>query len=120
MKLKLLLILIAAFAMVASAADATGTWKATVETPNGTMESTFVLKVDGAKLTGTVTGRMGESQVSEGKVDGDNISFSVVREFNGNEFRMNYKGKVSETEIKFTVEMPAMDRTFEMTAKKVS
>lgn len=104
---------------VALAADATGTWKASIETPNGTIETTFALKMDGAKLTGTVTsGQMGESQISEGKVDGDNISFAVVREFNGNEFRINYKGKVSESEIKFTGEIPGMDRTFEFSAKK--
>ncbi len=108
-------------AAVAFAADATGTWKASIETPNGNIETTFALKVDSGKLTGTVTsGQMGESKISEGKVDGDSISFSVVREFNGNEFRINYKGKVSNTEIKFSGEIPGMDRTFEFTAKKAA
>ena len=117
MKRLIALLLICAGAVLA--ADATGTWKASIETPNGTIEATFALKVDGAKLTGTVTsGQMGESQISEGKVDGDSISFSVVREFNGNEFRINYKGKVSESEIKFTGEIPGMDQTFEFSAKK--
>jgi hypothetical protein len=117
MKRLIALLLICAGAVLA--ADSTGTWKASIETPNGTIEATFALKADGAKLTGTVTsGQMGESQISEGKVDGDNISFSVVREFNGNEFRINYKGKVSENEIKFTGEIPGMDQTFEFSAKK--
>jgi hypothetical protein len=114
--------LIASFVICAGmafAADATGTWKASIETPNGTIENTFTLKVDGGKITGAVSsGQMGDSQISEGKVDGDNISFSVVRNFNGNEFRINYKGKVSESEIKFTGEIPGMDRTFEFSAKK--
>ena len=117
MKRLIALLLICAGAVLA--ADPTGTWKASIETPNGTIETTFALKVDGAKLTGTVTsGQMGESDISEGKVDGDNISFAVVRSFNGNEFRINYKGKVSDSEIKFTGEIPGMDRTFEFTAKK--
>jgi hypothetical protein len=104
---------------IALAADASGTWKASIETPNGNIENTFVLKVDGAKLTGTVAGGpMGETQISEGKVDGDNISFAVVSSFNGNEFRINYKGKVSDSEIKFTGEIAGMDRTFEFSAKK--
>ncbi|SPE37296.1 exported hypothetical protein [Candidatus Sulfopaludibacter sp. SbA3] len=64
---KWLLALIAAFALTASAADVAGTWKASVETPNGTFESTFAFKVDGAKLTGTVTGQMGEAPISEGR-----------------------------------------------------
>jgi hypothetical protein len=119
MKRLLATLLICAAAMFA--ADATGNWKASIETPNGTIETTFALKVDSGKVTGTVTsGQMGESKISEGKVDGDSISFSVVREFNGNEFRINYKGKVSDTEIKFSGEIPGMDRTFEFTAKKAA
>src|SRR5262249_40162481 len=108
-------------AAAAFAADASGTWKASIETPNGTIEATFTLKVDSGKLTGTVTnGQTGETKISDGKVDGDSISFSIVRESNGNEFRINYKGKVSDTEIKFTGDIPGMDRTFEFTAKKAA
>jgi hypothetical protein len=33
---------------------------------------------------------------------------------------MNYKGTVSGDEIKLTIELPAMDRTFELTLKKAS
>ena len=65
------------------------------------MENTFTLKVDAGKLTGTITmGQMGEAPISEGKVDGDNVSFAVVREFNGNQFRINYKGKVAGGRIR--------------------
>ena len=119
--MKRLLVTLLICASAAFAADATGTWKASIETPNGTIEATFALKVDSGKLTGTVTsGQMGESKISDAKMDGDNISFSIVREFNGNEFRINYKGKVSDTEIKFTGEIPGTDSTFEFTAKKAA
>ena len=119
MKSLWVLVLIAGFSLALLAADATGTWKASMETPNGTMENTFTLKVDGDKLTGTITmGQMGEAPISEGKVDGDNVSFAVVREFNGNQFRINYKGKVSGDELKLSGEVVGMDRTFEMTAKR--
>ena len=79
----------------------------------------LMFKVEGDKLTGTITmGQMGEGPISEGKVDGENVSFAVVREFNGNEFRINYKGKVSGDEMKITGEVVGRDRTFEMTAKR--
>ena len=114
-----ILALMAMCSMAALAADASGTWKASMETPNGTMDNTFTLKVEGDKLTGTITmGQMGEAPISEGKVEGDNVSFAVVREFNGNQFRINYKGKVSGDEMKITGEVAGMDRTFEMTAKR--
>jgi len=117
--MKWLLALFAVFAFTALAADPNGSWKANIDTPNGAIEATFTFKVADGKLTGTVNSSMGgESPISEAKLDGDNISFAVVRSFNGNEFRINYKGKVSDTEIKFSGEIPGMDRTFEFTAKK--
>jgi hypothetical protein len=119
MKSLWVLALMAVCSMVAMAADASGTWKASIETPNGAMENIFTFKVEGDKLTGTVTmGQMGEGAISEGKVDGDSVSFAVVREFNGNQFRINYKGKVSGDEMKMSGEVVGMDRTFEMTAKR--
>ncbi len=53
--MKRLLVLAAVFALSVLAADVTGTWKATAEGPNGTMERTFVLKAEGDKLTGEAT-----------------------------------------------------------------
>lgn len=88
------------------AADVNGKWMAEVPGRQGTQPTTFNFKVEGSKLTGTVSGRQGDTEISEGKVSGDDISFLVVREFNGNTIKMAYKGKVAGDEIKFT-------RTFE-------
>jgi opacity protein-like surface antigen len=118
--MKWFLVLLAVFAFTASAADVTGTWKASIETPNGNFETTFTFKVDGDKLTGKVSSQMGESDISEGKVDGDSLSFTVVRNFQGNEFKMNYKGKVTGNEMKLSFQFPGREEPFEMTAKKVS
>ena len=46
----------------------------------------------------------GESEISEGKVEGDQISFAVVRSFGENEMKILYKGKVAGDEITFTRE----------------
>jgi hypothetical protein len=117
--MKWLLFLIAALAMTASAADVAGTWKASIETPNGSFESTFVFKVDAGKVTGTVnSGPMGEAAISEGKLEGEDISFAIVQTYNGNEFKISYKGKVSGNEMKLTIQVPNMEQTFEITAKK--
>jgi hypothetical protein len=119
--MKWLLVLFAAFAFTASAADVTGTWKASTETPNGTFETTFVFKVDGTKLTGSTTNQMmGEKAISEGKIDGDDLTFTVNAEFGGNQVKLDYKGKVTGNEMKLTLTLPGGDRTFDMTAKKVS
>ena len=118
--MKRLLLLIAIFSMTALAADISGTWKATSEGPNGTMERTFVFKVDGNKLTGETTSSIfGKATIEDGKIDGDNISFVITAKYENNEFKLNYKGKVSGNEIKLSVEIPAVGQTLEWIAKKV-
>lgn len=107
MKIKTLLIgTVGLLALVGSAwaADITGTWVAQIEGRQGTQENTFNFKVDGANLTGTMTTSRGESEISEGKVEGDEISFAIVRSFGENEMKILYKGTVSGDEIKFTRE----------------
>jgi hypothetical protein len=91
----------------AVAADVTGKWISEIEGRGGeTMTSTYTFKVEGTNLTGTVSSPMGgENPISEGKIDGDNISFVVKMEAMGNEMTIKYKGTVSDGEIKLTMEM---------------
>jgi len=96
----------AALAMVWAAADVTGKWVAQVPGREGqTNETTITLKAEGDKLTGTVSGRQGDSPISDGKISGDDISFAVSRETPNGTFKMVFKGKVSGDEIKFTRSM---------------
>jgi hypothetical protein len=118
--MKWLLCLLAAFAVSASAADISGNWKGTAETPNGTVERTFVFKVDGHKLTGETTSSMfGKSTIEDGKVDGDDVSFTVTVNIQGNEGKVNYKGKIEGDTINFKIEVQAIGQTLEMIAKRV-
>jgi len=114
-------VLLAAFAMTASAADISGNWKGTAQTPNGTVERTFVFKVDGQNLTGETSSNMfGKSAIEDGKVDGDNVSFHITVNVGGNEGRVNYKGRVVDPNtIKFEAEVQAIGQTIEFTAKRV-
>ena len=96
----------AALMAVWAAADVTGKWVAQVPGREGqTNETTITLKAEGDKLTGTISGRQGDTAISDGKVSGDDISFVVSRETPNGTFKMVYKGKVSGDEIKFTRSM---------------
>lgn len=112
--------LVMAMATLTLAADVTGKWMAQVPGRQGaTVETTFNLKVEGDKLTGTMSSPQGDVAIGEGKVSGDDISFSVTREFNGNSFKIIYKGKVAGEEIKFTRTIEGRDvPPTEFTAKK--
>lgn len=115
-----------ALALAAFAADVTGKW--TFEQPgrNGPMTTTLNLKAEGSKLTGTMEagaarGGMPPAEISNGKVEGDNLSFDITREFNGNSMTTKFKGKVAGDEMKLTVERPGRDgapTVQEMTAKR--
>jgi hypothetical protein len=89
------------------AADVTGKWTAEIQGRDGNARTvTMNLKADGNKLTGTVSGgRGGEAEISDGKVDGNDLSFSVVREFNGNKMTSTYKGKLDGDVIHFNMKM---------------
>lgn len=76
--------------------DPTGTWKSSFTNQDGQVrESTFKLKAEGEKLTGTASGRNSDTAINEGTIKGDEVFFTVTREFNGNKMVIKYSGKVS-------------------------
>jgi hypothetical protein len=101
-KLALALLFVALGAVTAFAADVSGKWTASVQGRRGTQNITFNFTVDGSTLTGKITTDRGDSDISNGKVDGDTISFDQVMNFNGEQHTISYKGTVSGDSIKFT------------------
>lgn len=86
------------------AADPSGRWTATFPTDIGEQQYTFEFVVKGTALTGTVKGNLtGESPVTEGKVDGDRITFVENTSFMEMPLRITYSGTMtSADEIQFT------------------
>ena len=116
----LAVLLLTVFGFAASAADISGTWKGTAETPNGPIERTFIFKSDGSKLTGESTSEIfGKSTISEGKIEGDAVSFTLNIKFQDNDLKVNYKGKLKGQELVLTVELPD-GNSFDYKAKRVS
>ena len=96
------LLLVLVVSIVAFAADFNGTWTAAIETQVGVQNYTYTFKVDGEKLTGKTKSQFGESDITEGVVKGDDISFVENLNYEGMPLRITYKGKISGDEIKFT------------------
>lgn len=54
-------------AMISFAADVSGNYKTSFTAPDGqTREGTMTLKAEGEKLSGSVSGRQGETPITEG------------------------------------------------------
>ena len=96
--------IMAAMAAAAFAADVTGTWTASFETQVGVQKYTYTFKVAGNKLTGKAKSElaMTESDITEGTVNGDDISFVENLDYQGMPLKIVYKGKIAGDEIKFT------------------
>jgi hypothetical protein len=97
----------------ASGADVTGTWTASIDTQVGVQNYTYTFKVDGEKLTGRTKSQFGESEIADGSVKGDDITFVENLTYEGMPLRIVYKGKISGDEIKFTRNVAEIaDETF--------
>ncbi len=99
-----------------NAAKIDGKWKTSM---NGQMELTFTFKVEGDKITGTVTSDMGILPVINGKVKGNDFTFDVDMEGS----IIGHACKLDGEVIKMKVTMPegigAGDPPGEMVLKRV-
>jgi hypothetical protein len=95
---------ILALATLVRAADPSGRWTATFTTDVGDQQYTFEFSVKGTTLTGTAKSNLlGETELQEGKVDGDKISFVENANFQGMPLKITYSGTMtSADEIAFT------------------
>jgi hypothetical protein len=101
----------------ALAHDVDGKWTGTVATPMGEIPVAFEFKADGTALTGTSSGPDGAPvAIRDGKIDGQTITFVMSIDAGGMPLDLNYKGAVTATEIKFTLDVFGMP--FEFVVKK--
>jgi len=122
--LKLRLATLFAFAATLAAlhaADVTGKWKSEFDTQIGHLKYTYELKADGEKLTGKafreLEGTKTTIDLVEGTIKGDEVSFVEPIKVQDQDIRIEYKGKLSGDEIKFTRKV-ADFATTEIVAKR--
>lgn len=133
-----LLLAVAALVMAADAVSGKWTWEQPGRDGGPGRPQTLTLKAEGATLTGTVTGGgrgMGggggapggappASPISNGKVDGNKISFDVTRETQMGNMTTKYEGTVSGDTLNLKVTRPGRDggagQTSEVVAKRAA
>jgi hypothetical protein len=108
MKLPLSVLVLLPMAMASFGADIDGRWAGSVLSPDGEHPVEFEFKADGPVLTGTFTDVAPEAQttfkIADGKINGNNITFSVVVvDRGGNALTMNFKGVQDKDQIKLTM-----------------
>lgn len=113
----LIVLLVSVFALAALAADVSGAWTGIFRTrEGGAFETNLVLKADGNNLTGTFQqGNSDEMQIENGKINGDQISFTLTRGTGDNAHQISYTGKVAGNTMKLTMQVAGATRTQEIT-----
>lgn len=124
MKKTILLLTLAALPLSALAANITGTWKSEFDSQIGVQKYTFTFKQDGTNLTGKASSEIGdqkrETELKDGKVDGDSVSFVEMLNYQDNDIRISYTGKLTaDNEIKFHREVGEF-ATEEIVAKRAA
>ena len=81
------------------AADPSGRWSATFMTQVGEQVYTYEFIVKGTTLTGTAKGSLtGDGKISDGKIDGDTITFVENTTYMGMPLAFNYTGKMTSAD----------------------
>jgi hypothetical protein len=95
-------------------ADPSGTWKWTTEFGGQKRDQTLKLKLEGDKLTGTMSGGRGgkggkganapDTKIEDASFKDGEIKFTVTRERGGTKTVSKYSGKLTGDTIKGTIE----------------
>src|SRR4029453_5581973 len=76
-------------------------WTSEFDSPIGRQRYIYEFKVNGTTLTGTPTkSERGTTEIKEGKISGDDISFVELVTAEGNELGIEHKGKAPRHEIR--------------------
>ena len=106
-------------------ADPTGTWRWTVEFSDRKVEQTLKLKIDGDRLTGTISGggkgEANETRIEDGKFKDGEVTFTVTRERGGAKTVNKFKAKVEGDALKgeYQTERDGQTRKREFEARRV-
>lgn len=89
------------------AADITGKWNTQFDSQVGVQKYVFEFKVEGTKLTGTAISKVADAAevktpITEGAVNGDDVTFVENLDYSGQQLKITYKGKIAGDEIKFS------------------
>jgi len=100
--------------------DVTGNWKGAFDLNGTPIEMQFHLKSAGNTVTGTME-RPGAppTEVHEGKIDGDTVSFWITTDYEGQSYTIVYKGKISPGQIDFDFGTADQAWSAQVTAKKI-
>jgi imidazolonepropionase-like amidohydrolase len=78
----------------APAAQLAGGWTMTLTSPQGPLDITMTLTQTGNAFTGTMTSSLGSQEISDGQINGRNVTWTSTIQIGGQSITLNYRGEV--------------------------
>ncbi len=106
-------------APAAAVPDVTGTWKGAFDFQGSTVALTFHLASTAGAVTGTVEGLpTTPAEIHDGKIAGSTVSFWLETDYQGQTYRLDYTGKIADSQIVFSFGTDDGSWSAEVTATK--
>src|SRR5262245_3508567 len=87
-------------AALGQSSNVVGTWDITIESPQGQRTAMLVIKKDGDALSGAMKSPRGERPLDSVTLKGDDVTFVMSQQVQGQDMKFTYKGKVSKDSMK--------------------
>lgn len=94
------------------AISAAGNWMLTINSPAGTFTPPLNLQQNGDVLTGEIGTPSGSTQITDGKISGNEITFTYRINFQGQELTITARGRIEGNAISGTMETGGQSFTF--------
>ncbi|MFC1502257.1 amidohydrolase family protein, partial [bacterium] len=88
--------------------NVTGTWNATITTPEGDQSATLTFSQSGSELSGEMSSELGTAAIYDGIVSGNTISFSVKLPLGEEPLEVVFSGTVEGDTIEGTIDVGEM------------
>lgn len=85
-----------------------GTWDITVTSPQGENRASMTVTQSGATLEGTMATEMGTVQVTDGRITGERVTFSIAVPISGQTTTIVFRGTVDGNRMTGTADLGAM------------
>ncbi len=85
-----------------------GTWDITVTSPQGENRASMTVTQSGAALEGTMATEMGTVQVTDGRITGERVTFSIAVPISGQTTTIVFRGTVDGNRMTGTADLGAM------------
>jgi imidazolonepropionase-like amidohydrolase len=85
-----------------------GTWDITVTSPQGENRASMTVTQSGATIEGTMATEMGTVQVTDGRITGPRVTFSITVPISGQTTTITFRGTVDGNRMTGTADLGAM------------